>query len=94
LQLEVLHYRTLFAKRTDFVFASPGRQQDSGELSGESISDYSLSLAEGPLSVGSGSEVFAGVPVSGPAVDAGGGFDGYTPLAELAPYSTYIIRIE
>jgi len=63
-------------------------------LGGEPISGYSLSLAEGPLSGGSGSEVFAGVPVSGPVVNASGGFDGYTPLAELAPYSTYIIRIE
>ena len=63
-------------------------------LSDEPISDYSLSLAEGPLSEGSASEVFTGAPVSGPTVNAGGGFDGYTPLAELAPYSTYIIRIE
>jgi alpha-glucosidase len=63
-------------------------------LSGEPISDYSLNLDEGPLSVGSANEVFAEVPVSGPAVNASGGFDGYTPLAELAPYSTYIIRLE
>ena len=63
-------------------------------LSDEPITDYSLSLAEGPLSAGSGSEIFAGVPVSGPTVNANGGFEGYTPLAELAPYSTYIIQIE
>ncbi|MBU0705392.1 MAG: DUF3459 domain-containing protein [Chloroflexi bacterium] len=63
-------------------------------LSDEPITDYSLSLAEGPLSVGSGNEIFTGVPVSGPAVNGEGGFDGYTPLAELTPYSTYIIRIE
>ena len=63
-------------------------------LSGEPISDYSLSLDQGPLSEGSASEIFAGVPVSAPAVNANGGFDGYMPLAELAPYSTYIIRIE
>ncbi len=63
-------------------------------LSGEPISDYSLSLDEGPLSVGSASEVFTDAPVSGPTINASGGFDGYTPLAELAPYSTYIIRIE
>ena len=63
-------------------------------LSGEPISNYGLSLAEGPLSEGSASEVLAGVSVSGPTVNAGGGFDGYTPLAELAPYSAYIIQLK
>jgi len=46
------------------------------------------------LSEGSASEIFAGVPVSAPTINANGGFDGYAPLAELAPYSTYVIRIE
>jgi len=62
-------------------------------LGGEPISDYSLSLPEGPLSEGSASEVFTGAPVSAPTINAEGGFDDYTPLAELAPYSTYIIRM-
>jgi len=63
-------------------------------LSGEPISEYDLSLAQGPLSEGSASEVFTGVPVSGPAVNAGGGFEDYTPLAELQAYSTYIIHLK
>ena len=63
-------------------------------LSGELISEYGLSLAKGPLSEGSASEVFTGVPVSGPAVNASGGFEDYTPLAELQAYSTYIIQLK
>lgn len=63
-------------------------------LSGEPISDYSLSLPEGPLSEGSASEVFTGVPVNAPTVNANGGFDGYVPLAELAAYGTYIVQLK
>ncbi|MFQ5592635.1 MAG: alpha-amylase family glycosyl hydrolase [Anaerolineae bacterium] len=61
-------------------------------LGGEPISDYSLSLAEGPLREGSATEIFAGAPVSAPTVNANGGFDVYRPLAELDAYSTYIIQ--
>jgi len=63
-------------------------------LGGEPISDYSLSLPAGPLSEGSASVVFTGVPVNAPTVNAGGGFEGYIPLAELAAYSTYIVRLK
>jgi len=63
-------------------------------LSGEPISDYSLSLAGGPLGEGSANEVFTGVPVSAPAVNANGGFDGYAPLAELEAYGTYIVQLK
>jgi alpha-amylase len=63
-------------------------------LGSEPITDYTLSLAEGPLSEGSASEIFAGVPVSASTVNANGGFDGYAPLAEVEAYSTYIIRLE
>ena len=63
-------------------------------LGGEPIADYSLSLDKGPLSEGSASEIFAGVPVSAPAVNADGGFDDYAPLAELVAYSTYIIQLK
>lgn len=61
-------------------------------LSDEPVSDYSLSLAEG-LNQGRASEIFTGVSVSAPTLNAGGGFDNYVPLAELAAYSTYIIQL-
>ena len=63
-------------------------------LSDEPISDYRLSLAEGPLSEGSASEIFTGAPVSVPTINANGGFDGYTPLAQLEGCSTYIVRLK
>jgi glycosidase len=63
-------------------------------LSDEPISDYSLSLDQGPLSEGSANEFFAGASVSAPAVNADGGFDAYAPLAELEAYSTYIIQLK
>ncbi len=63
-------------------------------LGGEPISDYSLSLDQGPLSEGSASEVFAGASVSAPTVNANGGFDGYAPLTELAAYGTYIVQLK
>lgn len=63
-------------------------------LGGEPIADYSLNLVEGPLSEGSASEVFTGVSVSEPAVVINGGFEDYTPLVKLEPYSTYIIHLE
>jgi glycosidase len=63
-------------------------------LSDEPISDYSLSLDQGPLSEGSANEVFAGVPVSAPTVNSNDGFDGYAPLAELAAYGTHIVQLK
>ena len=61
-------------------------------LSDEPISDYSLSLEEGPLSQGSAAEVFTGTSVSAPKVNADGGFDDYKPVEELGPYGAYIIQ--
>jgi len=63
-------------------------------LSDEPISDYSLSLGQGPLSEGSANEVFDGASVSAPTVNANGGFDGYAPLAELEAYGTYIVQLK
>ncbi len=66
-------------------------------LSGEAVSGYSLTLATGPLAAG---ESYRAVPLmgSGPCADltanAQGGFDGYTPLPDLAPYSTLIIQLQ
>ena len=56
--------------------------------------DYTLSLAEGPL----GDEVMAvslygGEPAGPPTPNANGGFEDYTPLAEIPPYSTHIIQL-
>lgn len=62
-------------------------------LSGELANDYDLTLKTGPLREGSAKEVFLGVPVSPPALNANGGFDAYVPLPELAPHSTYIIEL-
>lgn len=63
-------------------------------LGDESISDYSLDLAEGLLSEGTASEVLTGALVGAPTVNADGGFDSYAPLSELAAYSTHIIRLK
>ena len=63
-------------------------------LSGEPITDYRLNLLKGPLSGGRASEVFTGAAVSAPTVNVNGGFEGYTPLAELEAYSTYIIHLK
>lgn len=62
-------------------------------LSGETIADYSLTLEEGPLSEGAATEVFTGVSVSAPTVNAAGGFEDYRPLTELEPYTTYLIQL-
>jgi len=66
-------------------------------LSGEAVSGYSLTLATGPLAPG---ERYRAVPLmgSGPCADltanAQGGFDAYTPLPGLAPYSTLILQLQ
>lgn len=71
-------------------------------LGEEPINDYRFCLSDGPLSQGSASEILANTAafgelsraVAAPALNASGGFDNYTPIAELAPYSTYIIELK
>lgn len=63
-------------------------------LGKEAITEYKLNLAEGPLSgQPEASLVFGEGEVVAPNVNAGGGFDGYAPLPELPPQSTFVIRL-
>jgi glycosidase len=63
-------------------------------LGEEPISDYRFCLSNGSLSEGSASEILTNSAVAAPTLNATGGFDSYTPVAELAPYSTYIIELK
>lgn len=70
-------------------------------LSDQTISDYQLELAEGPLArkveaTSLVSPLFSagdGQP-DPPAVNAAGGFSAYTPLAELPPYSVVMLLLK
>ena len=62
-------------------------------LGDEPITDYRFCLDEGSLSQGGANEILANMAVMAPTLNATGGFDNYTPIAELAPYSTYIIEL-
>ncbi len=62
-------------------------------LGSEPVSEYDLSLEEGPLSESSASEILTGIAVSSPVLNARGGFDDYRPLGELAAYSTTIVQL-
>jgi glycosidase len=63
-------------------------------LGDEAITDYRFCLSDSSLSEGSASEILMNTTVAAPTLNASGGFDNYTPLAELAPYSTYIIELK
>jgi glycosidase len=57
-------------------------------------SDYALSLARGPLAGTYAAESLLGdFTVTAPAVNAAGGFDAYTPLAEVPPYAVVVIKL-
>ena len=83
------------------VFASLRSSEDESvivliNLSGESVSDYELSIAESPLMPGN----FSLSSLMGPetldgylSIDQAGGFSGYKPLDELPPYSTSLILL-
>ena len=68
-------------------------------LSDEPVAGYSLSLADGPLCgpvVGTLLGTVGGDPgavVSPPVVTAEGGVSGWTPIAELAPRSGYLVEL-
>ena len=63
-------------------------------LSPEPVSNYSLSLPAGPLTASSQATLLLGQgQASPPALNAAGGFDAYSPLAELPPHSSFIIRL-
>jgi glycosidase len=56
--------------------------------------DYTLTLAKGPLSGAySVTSLLGEVSASAPSVNAAGGFDAYTPLAEIPPYAVLILQL-
>jgi alpha-amylase len=64
------------------------------------VSDYGLSLDEGPLCGVTGVEVLASLPSGGsmpvpvaPAITANGGLDDYAPFGSLPPRSGFVIRL-
>ncbi len=58
------------------------------------VTSYTLKLAGGKLAGPlSATDVLAGAPVTPPALDAVGGFDGYQPLPQLAPRTGYLIQL-
>ena len=63
-------------------------------ISDRSVSDYDLDLAIGPLS-GSyeAKSLLDDTPISSLAANERGGFDDYIPLAELPPYSIFVIQL-
>ncbi|MEP7291275.1 MAG: alpha-amylase family glycosyl hydrolase [Chloroflexota bacterium] len=60
-------------------------------LSDEAITDYGLSLEAGLSAGASVATSSDGTAVTMPELTADGGFAGYLPLAELAPYSVIVI---
>jgi glycosidase len=68
-------------------------------VSAEPVTDYALSLDEGPLcGLGAAALVSsvgaAGTPaIAAPDVTSTGGLEGYRPIATLAPRSGYVIRL-
>ncbi len=61
----------------------------------KSITDYALSADEGLLSGTPSADLLLGDgEIAAPVLNDGGGFSDYVPLAELAPQSSYIIRLK
>lgn len=61
-------------------------------LGDEAISDYALTLEESELNLSSATLIFGEGDFLSPELNANDGFDSYTPLSELAPFTTYIIE--
>ncbi len=63
-------------------------------LSDDVVSDYTLTLAQGPFRSASEIEVLLGdSAVSVPDFNSDGGFDAYVPLPELPPFSTMVMKL-
>jgi glycosidase len=67
-------------------------------LSGKPVSatDYSLSLADGPLSLSMQPTLLLGheaAVLAAPTLNANGGFDAYQPLELLPPNSSFLIQL-
>lgn len=64
-------------------------------LGDAAVEDYRLSLKAGDLSGDfTPTMLFGEGEPTAPALNASGGFDAYTPLPQLAPQSSYIIRLQ
>ncbi len=62
-------------------------------LDDEAVSDYTLTLEEGSFTDVTDEMIYGEGDAAGLIVNAAGGFDDYTPLPQLAPFSTTIIRL-
>jgi glycosidase len=64
-------------------------------LSKGEVSDYGLTLAEGPLNGTYEAVSIRGEgPFENPALNGQGGFESYKPVPALAPFSAYIIQFQ
>lgn len=68
-------------------------------LSAKPVTDYRLSLADGPLSAAPQAALLLAMPgvagqVNAPMPNAAGGFDGYVPLPELPAYGSLVIELK
>ncbi|MEM7111425.1 MAG: alpha-amylase family glycosyl hydrolase [Chloroflexota bacterium] len=61
-------------------------------LSGDPIDNYGLCINEGPLVEGAVVDLL-GAEVAQPTLNGTGGFEAYKPVAELAPYTTYVLEL-
>ncbi|NJN54307.1 MAG: DUF3459 domain-containing protein [Anaerolineae bacterium] len=63
-------------------------------MSDKATSDYTLTLASGPLAAGTEAVLLLGEGTAvSPEVTTAGGFTDYMPLAELPPHSTFVIDL-
>lgn len=63
-------------------------------MSNQVVDDYTLNLDSGPLAAEATAVLLLGDgAVTSPTVNAAGGFSDYSPLAELPPFSTFVIDL-
>lgn len=60
-------------------------------LGDEAITNYTLTLEDSELDLSSATLIYGDGEVVPPELNDTGGFDAYTPLDDIAPYSTYVI---
>jgi len=63
-------------------------------LDDQPVSAYTLEIANGPFSGAyKAASLLDQSAITPPAINAKGGFDAYTPLAEIPPYSIFVIQL-
>jgi hypothetical protein len=63
-------------------------------MSDDVMTEYTLNLESGPLAAEATAVLLFGEgDVTAPTVNAAGGFNDYVPLAELPPFSTFVIDL-